>query len=70
MYLDSYFKSKDMERLSDRRIKEAIATGASVLAVACPYEVPRFEDALKVMGYENKMIVRDIMELLAESLGD
>ena len=70
MWLDTYYKSKGMDRLSDRRVKEAIATGADVLAVSCPNEVSRFEDALKLLGYENKMIVRDVMELLAESLGE
>jgi Fe-S oxidoreductase len=70
MWLDTYYKSKGMERLSDRRIKEAVATGADVLAVSCPYEISRFEDALKLIGYENKMMVRDVVELLAESLGD
>ncbi len=69
MWLDTYYKSKGMERLSERRVKEAVATGADVLATACPLEVSRFEDALKVLGYENKMIVRDVAELLAESLG-
>lgn len=69
MWLDTYYASKGMERLSERRIQEAIATGADILAVACPYEVPRFEDALKVAGYERKMIVRDIMELLADAMG-
>jgi Fe-S oxidoreductase len=68
MWLDTYYKSKGFERLSERRIKEAIATGADTLAVSCPYEVSRFEDALKVMGYEKKMIVRDVVELLAESM--
>jgi Fe-S oxidoreductase len=70
MWLDTYYKSKGMERLSERRIREAIATGADVLAVSCPYEISRFEDALKVMGHENKIAVRDVVELLAESLGD
>ena len=70
MWLDTYYKSKNMERLSERRIKEAIATGADVLAVSCPYEISRFEDALKVMGHDNKMVVRDVVELLAESLGE
>jgi Fe-S oxidoreductase len=69
MWLDTYFKSKNMERLSERRIKEAIATGADVLAVSCPYEVSRFEDALKVVPHEKPMVVRDITELLAESMG-
>ena len=68
MWLDTYYKTKGSERLSERRIKEAVATGADVLAVACPYEISRFEDALKVLGYEKKMIVRDIVELLAEAM--
>lgn len=68
MWLDTYYKTKGIERLSDRRVREAIATGADVLAVACPYEISRFEDALKVLGHEKKMIVRDITELLAEAI--
>ncbi|MGA2325570.1 MAG: (Fe-S)-binding protein [Bryobacteraceae bacterium] len=68
MWLDTYYKSKGFDRLSERRAKEAIATGADVLAVSCPYEVSRFEDALKVLGHDKKMIVRDVVELLAEAM--
>jgi Fe-S oxidoreductase len=70
MWLDTFFKSKNMERLSERRVKEALATGADTLAVSCPYEIFRFEDALKTLGSEKKMVVRDVTELLAESLGE
>jgi Fe-S oxidoreductase len=70
MWLDTFFKSKGMERLSDRRVREAVDTGADVLAVSCPYEISRFEDALKTLGYDQKMIVRDVVELLAESLAE
>jgi dimethylglycine catabolism B len=70
MWLDTYFKQKGMDRLSERRIKEAIATGADVLAVSCPYEIYRFEDALKTVPHDKPMIVRDVVELLAESLGE
>ncbi len=69
MWLDTYYKSCEMERLSDRRVKEAVETGAKVLAVSCPYEVPRFEDALKVLAYDKQIVVRDVTELLAESMG-
>jgi Fe-S oxidoreductase len=69
MWLDTYFKEKGMDRLSDTRIKEAVATGADVLAISCPYEISRFEDSVKVLGYEDKIVVRDIMELLDESSG-
>jgi Fe-S oxidoreductase len=68
MWLDTYYKSKGYERLSDRRVKEAVATGADVLAVSCPYEVSRFEDALKGLGYAQKMVVKDVTELLAEAM--
>ncbi len=68
MWLDTYFKAKGYERLSERRVREAAATGAGVLAVSCPYEISRFEDALKVLGYDKRMIVRDVTELLAEAM--
>jgi len=68
MWLDTYYKAKGYERLADRRVREAVATGADVLAVSCPYEVSRFEDSLKVLGFEKKMVVRDVVELLAEAV--
>jgi Fe-S oxidoreductase len=68
MWLDTFYKAKGHPRLSDRRVEEAIETGADVLAVSCPYEVPRFEDSLKVLGYDDRMVVKDVMELVAEAL--
>jgi dimethylglycine catabolism B len=70
MWLDTFFKQKGMERLSERRVREAITCGADVLAVSCPYEISRFEDALKVVPHDKPIIVRDVVELLAESLGE
>ncbi|MBN1446395.1 MAG: (Fe-S)-binding protein [Bacteroidetes bacterium] len=69
MWLDTWYKQQGIERLSDRRLREVIATRANVLAVACPYEVSRFEDAVKLAGYEDRIIVRDITELLVEAIG-
>jgi Fe-S oxidoreductase len=68
MWLDTYYKEKGSERLSERRAKEAVASGADVLAVSCSYEVSRFEDALKVLGADKKMVVREVAELLAEAM--
>jgi Fe-S oxidoreductase len=68
MWLDTYYKSKNHERLSERRVQEALATGADVLAIGCDYEFSRFEDALKVVGGDKRMVVRDVTELLAESM--
>ena len=69
MWLDGHITEHGGKRLSDERIREAAATGASVLAVSCPYELSRFEDSAKVAGLEHRIFVRDIIEILAESMG-
>lgn len=56
-------------RLSERRVEEAIEWGAEILAVTCPYEVSRFEDAVKSTGNAGRLLVMDIAELLAQSMG-
>lgn len=55
-------------RLAEVRVREAVSTGAELLAVCCPFEVSLFEDAVKNTGNEGKLEVRDIIELLDESL--
>ena len=69
MWLDGFQWEKAHVRMSDWRVREAITSGANILAVACPYETPRFEDAVKSMNGGGQLIVRDIAELLAESIG-
>ncbi len=69
MWLDSFTRDYASERLSERRVKEAVEYGADILAVTCPYEVPRFEDAVKSTGNAGKLAVMDIAELLAYSMG-
>ncbi|MBN2580030.1 MAG: (Fe-S)-binding protein [Pirellulales bacterium] len=68
MWLDAHIVAHGGHRLSDERIRQAAATGADTLAVSCPYELSRFEDAAKVTSLEGKLRVRDIIELLAESM--
>jgi Fe-S oxidoreductase len=54
------------ERFSDIRVQQAAATGAEILAVACPYCLQMFEDSVKTLDLE--LEVKDISELLAEAL--
>jgi Fe-S oxidoreductase len=67
MWLDSFSKEHTQMRLSERRVREAVEYEAEVLAVCCPFEVSRFEDAAKSTG-NDKLMVRDILELLDESM--
>ncbi|MDH3743965.1 MAG: (Fe-S)-binding protein [Acidobacteriota bacterium] len=64
MWLDGFAAEHQMERLSENRVKEAVEVGAEVLAVCCPYEVSRFEDAVKSTDNDGKLEVLDIIEIL------
>lgn len=69
MWMDSFTSERLTMRLSERRVNEAVESGAEILAVTCPYEVSRFEDAVKNTGNAGKLKVLDIAELLAHAMG-
>jgi Fe-S oxidoreductase len=48
--------------------KDASEPKLKIIAVACPYEKPRFEDATKTVEGAEKILVKDIAELLADSM--
>jgi Fe-S oxidoreductase len=68
MWLDGFQWEKAHVRLSEWRVREAMMAGADILAVACPYETPRFEDAAKTIPGAAQLKVRDVAELLVESM--
>ena len=68
MWLDGFNSNHLSERLSERRVREAADTGAEILAVCCPYEVSRFEDAAKSTGNEH-LAIMDIAEMLDMATG-
>ena len=67
MWLDGFQWEKAHARLSEWRVREAVQAGADILAVACPYEAPRFEDATKTIKGAEYLIVKDITELLVDA---
>ena len=56
------------ESLGEIRVKEAIATGAEVIATACPYCIRTLNEAIAKLGVGNQIKVRDIAELLLQSV--
>ena len=56
------------ERLAHVRVKEAVETGAEILATACPFCLLTLEDAAKTLGYEETLQVVDIMELAVQAI--
>ena len=78
MWLDGFQWEKAHVRISDWRVREAVSalgsrdpeeSKASILAVACPYEAPRFEDSTKTVPGAGEILVKDLAELLAEAMG-
>jgi len=55
------------ERLAEIRIKDAVDMGVEILATICPFCLLTLEDAVKTAGYEGKIEVKDIMELVSEA---
>jgi len=54
------------ERFCDLRIEQAVGVGAEVLVTACPYCITNFEDSRVTMGFDEKIEVREISEVIAE----
>ena len=69
MWLDGFSRDHTTMRLSDKRVMEAAETGARTLSICCPYEVSRFEDAVKATGNDGRLDVQDIAELVDRSIG-
>lgn len=50
------------------RVKEALATGAEIIATACPFCIRMLNEAIATLGAANKIQVRDVAELLLLSV--
>lgn len=53
---------------SRTRVREAYDTGVNILAVACPICMMMLSDAVKAEGLEEELVVKDISEIVKESL--
>jgi len=63
-----WMETKKGERLSDLRIEQAVDTGASVLAVACPYCMLNFEDSVLTSNEGDIIEIKDIAQLVEEAI--
>ena len=64
-----WYEVPEKKKVGVIRAEEAIGTGAGTLAVACPFCITMFDDALKALG-NDKMAIKDIAEMVAESMGE
>jgi Fe-S oxidoreductase len=57
-----------VERPSVERVKEAVEAGADTIATACPFCLIQFTSAIKSLGIEERIVSKDVLELLSEAL--
>ncbi|HSM93475.1 MAG TPA: (Fe-S)-binding protein [Anaeromyxobacteraceae bacterium] len=56
-------------RINAARVEMARETGAPVIAAACPFCLSMLEDGIKAAGEGERMVARDVAEIVAERLG-
>ncbi|MBP9706051.1 MAG: (Fe-S)-binding protein [Oligoflexales bacterium] len=63
-----WLEEKEGSRINENRAQEAIATGANMVATACPFCMTMMTDGVKAHGKADTVQVKDIAEVVAESL--
>ncbi len=63
-----WVETPKLERFSDLRVNQAVATGAEVLVTSCPYCITNFEDSRLSLPEGTVLEVKDITEIIQESL--
>ncbi len=56
------------KRINEERVDEALATGASKIAVNCPYCLTMLEDGLKARDKQDAVMVYDLSELILNQM--
>jgi len=64
-----WMEIKSEKRVNVIRTEELLATGAGTVATACPFCLAMVDLGRKVVGAEERLAVKDVSELVAESLG-
>jgi Fe-S oxidoreductase len=65
-----WLEEKIGARINQNRVDEASGTGATVVATACPFCTTMIKDGISETGREEGLRVRDVAELLSDSLQD
>jgi Fe-S oxidoreductase len=60
---------KGNKDINVERTEEALATGATTIAVACPFCMTMISDGVKNKEREHDVVVKDLAELIAEAKG-
>jgi len=67
----AFFEDRSGGRIDRNRAREAIATGAETVCTGCPFCLSMLEEAVRgVQSAQGTVRVRDVVEVVAEALGE
>ncbi len=56
------------KRINQMRIEQAVETGAEILATVCPLCLISLDSAVRVLNLDDRIRVKDILELVRERM--
>jgi Fe-S oxidoreductase len=59
-----WYDVPERKRISVERVEELVSTGAGVIVAECPFCIAMLEDALRNLGLDRSVRVRDLSEIL------
>ena len=63
-----WMEEKVGTKINQARAEQALATGAETIATACPFCLTMMRDGVQALGAEDKVVVKDFSEILAENM--
>ncbi|HOT97688.1 MAG TPA: heterodisulfide reductase-related iron-sulfur binding cluster [bacterium] len=65
-----FMEESEGTRINHHRIGEAAENGAAIVASGCPFCLAMLDDGIKEKGWTEKLLARDLAQLVAERLAD
>lgn len=62
-----WLEERQGQRINQNRAQQAVNTGATTIATACPFCLTMMKDGIQSLGQEDNIQIRDFSEVLAES---
>jgi Fe-S oxidoreductase/nitrate reductase gamma subunit len=63
-----WMEERTGRRINETRVKQAVETGAEIIATVCPLCMISLDSAIKVLNLDNQIKVMDILELVGERM--
>ena len=63
-----WMEEKAGRRINETRVKQAVETGAEIIATVCPLCMISLDSAIKVLNLDDRLRVMDILELVGERM--